>query len=207
MRTSLFVTALLGSACIILPSQSQQAFALDPSGTTVAVIQATSATGPGGSRTLEPQRPVYSGDRINTGASGEAQIRFVDETRLVVGPNSSLVIDKFVFAANQTAVDVSMRAVRGAFRFISGGSPSQAYTIRTPSATLGVRGTRFDVAIGRNGETGLVVFSGAVQMCGRTGRCILVDEACGAAIALPNGRVSPVTSQEDKTQRIREQFP
>lgn len=179
---------------------------LSPSGTTLAVIQATSASGPGGSRMLEPQRPVYSGDRINTGDIGEAQIRFRDETRLVVGPNSSIIIDKFLFAGDQTAIEVSMRAVKGTLRFISGGSASQAYSIRTPTATLGVRGTQFDVAIGRGGETGLIVFSGAVRMCGRSGNCVLVDEACGAAIALPNGRVSRINSQAEKTQRINDQF-
>jgi hypothetical protein len=206
MRIPVHAAGLLGSVAILL-FISYNALALDPSGTTVAVIQATTATGPGGSRSLEPQRPIYSGDRINTAATGEAQIRFIDETRLVVGPNSSLLIDKFVFTSNQTAVNVSVRAVKGALRFISGNSPSRAYTIRTPTATLGVRGTQFDVAIGRNGETGLIVLRGAVRMCGRTGQCILVDEACGAAIALPNGRVAPVRSHEDRSNRIQRQFP
>src|SRR5919108_5616076 len=100
MRSPFFTARLLGCAAFILTFQIQSASAIDPSGTTVAVIQATSATGPGGSRTLEPQRPVYSGDRINTAESGEAQIYFRDQTRLVVGPNSSLVIDKFVFAGD-----------------------------------------------------------------------------------------------------------
>ena len=204
MNAPFFLVRLLCGSAAVLAASTQNASAIDPSGTAVAVIQATSASGPGGSRTLESQRPVYSGDRINTAQSGEAQIVFRDETRLVVGPNSSLVIDRFVFASDRTAADVSMRAVKGALRFISGSSSSQAYSIRTPTASLGIRGTQFDIAIGPNGETGLVVFSGAVQMCGRSGRCILVNEACGAAVALPDGRVERVTSPEEKARRLQQ---
>jgi hypothetical protein len=33
-----------------------------------------------------------------------------------------------------------MTAIRGTFRFISGRSPAKAYTIRSPTMTIGVRG-------------------------------------------------------------------
>ena len=72
-----------------------------PSGQALAVVQSTSASGPGGKRVLAATKPVFSGDRITTGKSGEVQIRFEDNTRLVVGPNSSVLIDKFVFNPNQ----------------------------------------------------------------------------------------------------------
>ncbi len=124
-----------------------QSFAQSPSGTAVAVIQSTSATGPGGSRVLAPQKPVYSGDRINTGPVGEAQIRFRDGTRLVVGKNSSLVIDRFVFNEDGSAKKVGINFAKGAFRFISGGSNKQAYALRTPNATLAVRGTVMDIVV------------------------------------------------------------
>ena len=123
-----------------------QSFAQTPSGVAVAVVQSTSAKGPGGLRILLPQKPVFSGDRINTGAVGEAQIRFRDGTRLVVGPNSSLVIDRFVYSEDKTTRKVGINFVKGAFRFISGNSGKQAYALRTPSGTLGVRGTMLNVA-------------------------------------------------------------
>jgi len=134
---------------VALPGQS---FAQAPSGTAVAVVQSAFGAGPGGSRVLQPQQPVFTGDRINTGPVGEVQIRFRDETRLVVGPNSSLTIDKFVFAADGTAQEVVLNAAKGAFRFISGISPYQAYSFRTPTATIGVRGTRFDLVVLPNGK-------------------------------------------------------
>ncbi|HEY5081755.1 MAG TPA: FecR domain-containing protein [Bauldia sp.] len=42
--------------------------------------------------------------------------------------------------------------VRGAFRFLTGGSPKDAYSINTPMATIAVRGTEFDLDV--EGQTG-----------------------------------------------------
>jgi hypothetical protein len=110
-----------------------------PSGIVIAVVQQSEADGQTGRRTLAQEAPVFSGDRIITGPSGEAQVRFRDDTKLVVGPNSMMVIDAFVFSGD-TAREISINAVRGAFRFITGNSPKDVYSITTPTATIGVRG-------------------------------------------------------------------
>jgi hypothetical protein len=109
-------------------------------GVVLAVVQQSEVDSTTGRRTLMVETPVYSGDRIITGPSGEAQIRFRDNTRLVVGPNSTMIIDAFVFADDDTARQISINAVKGAFRFIAGNSPKDAYTITTPTSTIGVRG-------------------------------------------------------------------
>jgi hypothetical protein len=114
--------------------------AADPSGVVLAVVQQSEANGETGQRVLKPEAPVYAGDRIITGPIGEAQVRFRDNTRLVVGPNSTMVIDAFVFDDSDTARQISIEAVKGAFRFITGNSPKDAYTIKTPTSTIGVRG-------------------------------------------------------------------
>jgi hypothetical protein len=111
-----------------------------PDGFVVAVIQQAHIDAKTGKKILMPANPVYSGDRISTDAIGNAQIKFRDDTKLVVGPNSTLVIDAFIFDKNDTARQVSISAIKGAFRFISGKSPKDVYTIKTPTATIGVRG-------------------------------------------------------------------
>jgi hypothetical protein len=111
-----------------------------PSGIVIAVVQQARIDGQTGVKTLFPEAPVFSGDEIITDAIGEAQIRFRDNTKLVVGPNSMMVIDAFVFNDDDTARQISISAVRGAFRFISGNSPKDAYSIKTPTATIGIRG-------------------------------------------------------------------
>lgn len=109
-------------------------------GIVLAVVQQSEADGKTGKRVLLQEAAVFSGDQIITGPTGEAQIKFRDETKLVVGPNSTMVIDAFVFAGEDTARQISINALRGAFRFISGNSPKDAYKITTPTSTIGIRG-------------------------------------------------------------------
>ena len=142
MRTPIFVLALLAGTVI-----SGQSAALDASGTTVGVNPDAEASGAGGLRIIEIKGPIFMGDVITTDLKGQVQILFVDDTKFVVGANSKVTIDAFVFDANKTAQDVSISAVKGAFRFITGNSPKQNYSIKTPTMTIGVRGTAFDLAV------------------------------------------------------------
>jgi hypothetical protein len=114
--------------------------AAQPSGIVIAVVQQSQADGQTGKRVLLAEAPVFSGDHIITGPSGQAQVKFRDDTKLVVGPNSTMVIDAFVFSDEDTARKISINAVKGAFRFITGKSPKDVYSITTPTATIGVRG-------------------------------------------------------------------
>ena len=126
--------AMVSLAIVALPTE-----AAGPSGIVIAVVQATEADGQTGKRVLVQSGPVYSGDHITTGPNGQAQVKFRDNTKLIVGPNSMMVIDAFIFEGD-TARKININAVRGAFRFITGKSPKDAYTITTPTATIGVRG-------------------------------------------------------------------
>ena len=128
------------AAALTLVIAAGPARALEPSGHAVKVDPAVNATGPGGERLIELQGAVFMGDQIVAGSHGLAQIKFIDETRLVVGPNSRLTIDTFLFNPDLTARDVTVTVLKGTFRFISGKSPAGAYTIRTPTATVGIRG-------------------------------------------------------------------
>ena len=125
----------LAAAFIFNPSAHSQ-----PSGVVLAVVQQSEIDTATGRRVLMHEAAIFSGDRIITGPSGEAQVKFRDDTRLVVGPNSMMTIDAFVFNDDDTARQISINAVRGAFRFITGNSPKDAYSISTPTATIGVRG-------------------------------------------------------------------
>lgn len=116
------------------------AVAVEPSGHAIRVDPAVNATGPGGERMIELQGAVFMGDEIVASPNGLAQIKFIDNTRIVVGPNSRLTIDTFVFNPDMTARKVVVTMLKGSFRFISGNSPAGAYTLRTPTMTVGIRG-------------------------------------------------------------------
>lgn len=202
------IRLLCGLALCAGVLMSTHAEAIDPSGTAVAVVQATNASGPGGSRTLGDAQPVFGGDRIATGSVGQAQILFKDDTRLVVGSNSSVVIDRFVLADSGSKAGATMRFAKGAFRFIgSGGDGNTGYNLQTPSATIGIRSTEFDIAVSPRG-TAVLVFEGAVQVCNRvSGKCATIDRSCGAVIAENNGALHLPEAGGETAQLINTSFP
>jgi hypothetical protein len=181
--------------------------AAEPSGTVVAVVPASQASGSAGTRMLVTTGPVYMGDVITTSAGGEAQIQLADDTRLVVGPNSRMVVDAFVFDGQGKAKDVTLNAVRGAFRFITGSSRKSAYKIATPTATIGVRGTQFDFSVDRSGQLNFALFEGQARVCPRNGRCIVLDGACSVAVFPRLGAAEELPAGSARTNLLKSKFP
>src|SRR5204862_6776940 len=80
--------------------------------------------------------------------SSDARLVFRDDTNLSLGPGSTLKLDRTVFD-DPKAGDIAIKLTQGAFRFVTGNSNKEAYEIKTPIATLGVRGTTLDVMVQR----------------------------------------------------------
>ncbi|MEW9805059.1 FecR domain-containing protein [Mesorhizobium sp. ZMM04-5] len=153
-----------------------------------ATLIRTSVTGHGGP--LAVRSPVYRDERIRTSQSGLGEFRFADGTKFAVGGNSSVVIDRFVYDSSKTFDKLSLNAARGSFRWISGKSKSEAYEIRTPAGTIGIRGTRLEIFIGTGGQTAVVLLSGAARFCGANG-CEDLRRRCDVVVARPGSGVSP----------------
>ena len=90
---------------------------------------------------------IYHNELIETGDESSTEFVFLDETKLALGPNSSLVLDRFVFDPASDTGSFVMTATAGVFRFVSGKLPKKSYEIHTPTATIGIRGTVFTFVI------------------------------------------------------------
>src|SRR3569623_3275831 len=101
----------------------------------------------------------FIGDVVQTGAKGQVQILFADNTKLVVGPSSALKIDDYLLRNNGSAGKFVVDMLSGSFRFATGNGPKSAYQIHTPTGTIGVRGTEFDVRI-IDGVTRIIRYNG-----------------------------------------------
>ena len=119
---------------------SSTALAAGSVGRALAVIDIANVSAQVGDRILAVGSDVFLGDLVTTDSAGQAQLLFDDGTRMVVGANSSLVIEEFLFRGKAAENTFAVRALGGAFRFISGDSGAQNYVIRTPTGTIGVRG-------------------------------------------------------------------
>jgi len=94
---------------------------------------------------------VQTSDVIATGAKGAVGITFADDSRLSIGPNSVLAIDRFVFdsTTHAGASETSLRkgTLAGGSGKLARQSP-EAMKVRTPAANVGVRGTEFLIRTG-----------------------------------------------------------
>lgn len=132
--------------------------------------------------------PVNRDEKIRTNGTGLGQFLFDDGTKLAVGPNSSIVIDKYVLGEGNHVTALALNTAKGAFRWISGTSPSSSYKILTPFGTLGVRGTAVDGYVG-NGIAMFVLLRGGITFCKDT-RCVDVKRPCDFVVASADGNIS-----------------
>jgi len=83
-------------------------------------------------------------DAIRTGSSGKATIKFIDESSLIISPESNVIIDKFMFDLNKSYRQVRLSFFRGLFYNVvkySIKANQPEFIISTYTAVLGERGT------------------------------------------------------------------
>jgi hypothetical protein len=128
-------------------------------------------------RQLTVGADVFIGDRIITGPEGQVQIKFADQTELVVGPRSSLVIEDYLLRSDNSAGKFVINALTGSFRFATGNAEKDRYVIKTPTGTIGIRGTALDINV-EDETTRVLLFHGAVIMCNLANKCVTLDDTC-----------------------------
>ncbi len=96
------------------------------------------------SSTLSRGDAVYENELISTGEKARAEFRFKDKTLLTLGEKSDIRLDAYVYNPRKRTGRIVLNSLKGAFRFVSGSARKTAYRIKTPLATIGVRGTVID---------------------------------------------------------------
>ena len=71
-------------------------------------------------KVVESGAPIFMGDMITTDGEARLQILLKDETVFTIGPNSSIVIDQFVYDPSTQDGKVDARAIKGVFRLVTG---------------------------------------------------------------------------------------
>ena len=101
------------------------------------------ATADGSQRRASVNHDLYVGDTINTSTDGELQATLEDGGYISVKPNTVFRIDSYR-ANGETDDEGLFTLVKGAVRSVTGFISKvnmSGYLIRTPTATIGVRGT------------------------------------------------------------------
>jgi hypothetical protein len=92
--------------------------------------------------------PVQTGDTIRVGPNSNAQVRFTDEGIVSLRPQTVFTIDEYAFSGQSDGNEKGLFSLlKGGMRTVTGiigRLPRRdAYAVRTPTATIGIRGTHF----------------------------------------------------------------
>ena len=120
---------------------------------------------------VEKDLDIFSYDTVKTG-KGQVAIEFLDETRVDITQNSKLIIDEFVYDPNTKTGKLSLKATLGTVRYASGQiakNSAQNISIKTPTATVSVRGTDFAMTIDEIGSSTIIL----LPSCNGAGNCFV----------------------------------
>ena len=185
--------SLVVAASLIVCS-ADAATAADNIGVTATVTNKVTGTFEGEERGLGIGSGVFQDDTIDTWKESTTQLLFLDETTLTMGPDSSMVLDKFVFDPETNAGEFVLSTTKGAFRFITGSVDPSSYKIETPIATMGVRGTIIEWRVNKNNVLLKLVY-GAADICNTGGSCISLDRP-GTYVITDGSEFSDVESDD-----------
>lgn len=102
---------------------------------------------------------VEMADSIRT-AQGKTAITFEDNTKVQINENSKLVIDDFVYDPNKKTGKLALNMAMGTVRYASGQiakNDPQKVAVKTPSATISVRGTDFTATVDEVGASTIIL--------------------------------------------------
>ncbi|MEC5386009.1 FecR domain-containing protein [Uliginosibacterium sp. H3] len=167
--------------------------------------QATRMAQDGSKQPLAEGAKLQIGDIIETPADASVSLRFVDGSRLLLTPNSKLVLNDMQLLGKAGIAQTILELQRGSLDtgVAKQDKPGARYEIKSRSLNLAVRGTEFRVAVDEaNQATRSEVIEGVVQASGEQGKAVAVQAGfgtqatAGQAAAAPRALLpAPVLSQ------------
>jgi hypothetical protein len=193
-----FATAFVAGLALMTPQASE---AGERVGVAAAVTpQATSRPQGGETKTLKIGKSVFYNERITTSDSGVVQVLLVDGSTFTVGPQSNLVIDKFVYDPRKGTCELAATLSKGALRFVGGKLSKQApgVKVRTPAGELTVRDGIFQgIVHSANQAVFAFVFGDSLALSRGARRSTLRQSGNLFAIGRPGAPIMRQTTSAD----------
>ncbi len=104
---------------------------------------------------------------VSTGDASAIQVRFNDASNLILGEDAEIILDSMVYQPNTATISGTFRVLSGVLRF-KAAETKLDLVINTPSGTIGIRGTEFDLLTTPT-ETEIDMLEGVVQVTSASG--------------------------------------
>jgi hypothetical protein len=171
-KRSLYPILLLGFTLLLLNPLTAWSAVNHAAQVILAKGQVTAVNQAGESRKLKRRSKVFSGDIIKTGTNGSVQLRFIDKALMTIKANSEMDISSYQSGENGQKEEAIMNLVKGGFRTITGKigkGDKSAYKVSTPAASIGIRGTNYEVQQEPSGGFVMAVYSGGISVQNESG--------------------------------------
>ncbi len=132
-------------------------------------------------------RDIESGDAIVTGANGRAQVRFSDGGLVSLQPNSQFNISNYADKNDPKQDSFLVDLLRGGMRAVTGliGKRNREnFKVTTTTATIGIRGSAFNLAYNPDGSLSVSTELDEIEVCTRAG-CIGLTAGESALVVSP----------------------
>ena len=205
-RYGILATLVMGLATAVLTTQANT----QPAGVVLlANGEAKAQQNTEATRTLSRRSDIYVGDRITTGNESQVQLRMKDGAMVALGANAEFVIKAYSEASKGDKKDEAVLSlVKGGLRTISGQIAKSSYAMNTPTATLGIRGTVFDVYVRDNGSTVVILRNGQVVVNGLAGGIeALTQPGLASSINVGSAPTKPAPPPADVLDYLRGILP
>ena len=97
-----------------------------------------------------PGSPVRLGSVLRTGKGASMGVTFKDNTVMSFGPDTEVTVDEYLYAPGKGDLRLGTSMTKGSLQMVSGVIAKlkpDAVSVKTPTGTIGVRGTHFLVKV------------------------------------------------------------
>jgi hypothetical protein len=150
-----------------------------------------------GERSLSVKDNIFINDTIKTGKRSRIQLVFADNTIISLGRTTVLNIAEYEWRSKQNAGKITSNIPEGIFRIMGGaiaGTNPEKFKTRTPSATIGIRGSMY-AGLVRNNQLSVVFLGGrGIEVRNQAGVVEISEPGYGTRVS------SSDTPPEEPTQ-------
>ncbi len=139
------LSALLAMAAVSTPAMAQEAI-----GFVKTVTGDATVTDGGKAVKAVPGTPIRLNSVLKTGAKGSMGVTFKDNQVMSFGPDTELTVDEYLYAPAKGDLKFAASMSKGTLNVVSGVIAKlkpDAVSLKTPTGTIGVRGTNFLVKV------------------------------------------------------------
>ncbi|MBF0420824.1 MAG: FecR domain-containing protein, partial [Magnetococcales bacterium] len=158
-------------------------------------------------RHMKDGDPIQEGDQVSTAKGGLAKLVFKDGTVFQVAEASRALINEYMFNPSEGKGQFTVTVLAGAFRYASGEighvHEGRHSTIKTPTATIGIRGSELMGEVDPTGGTTVVHKTGTLEISDILGKGMVTLTQPGMATAVRFGGGAPQAIFQAPAQLIQ----